>query len=134
MDKELHERALHLGWSRAIVTLKGTADVSAEVKLMGGRVGRRLQLINGMVVELPNGQLRVLAEHPAVARIDHDRPTRGLMGMVSATTGARTVRQAFGLDGAGVGIAVIDSGVANWHDDLTYTGTNTAVRVSGGQR
>ena len=31
-------------------------------------------------------------------------------------------------------MAVIDSGIANWHDDLSYHGTSTKVRVVGGQR
>src|SRR5262249_39669778 len=32
---------------------------------------------------------------------------------------ARAVQQALGYTGSGVGVAVIDSGVASWHDDLT---------------
>ena len=33
-------------------------------------------------------------------------------------------RSTSGYDGAGVGVAVIDSGITAWHDDLTYMGTN----------
>jgi hypothetical protein len=33
-----------------------------------------------------------------------------------------------------VGVAVIDSGVTAWHDDLTHHGSSSAVRTSGGQR
>jgi serine protease AprX len=39
-----------------------------------------------------------------------------------------------GFTGAGVGVAVVDSGVAAWHDDLTYNGSSSLVRTSGGQR
>src|SRR5207302_1352885 len=37
----------------------------------------------------------------------------------SLTVGTRAVRQMLGLTGAGIGVAVIDSGIATWHDDLT---------------
>src|SRR5687768_17492057 len=134
LGKELHARATRAGWSRVIVTLNGSADVRAEVVRLGGTVGRRLALINGQVVELPNGQLKQLANHPAVARIDEDRPTRGLMSRVAVLTGARKVHQTYGYDGAGVGVAVIDSGITSWHDDLTYQGSNAAVHTNGNQR
>jgi serine protease AprX len=44
------------------------------------------------------------------------------------------VQQQLGFDGAGVGVAIIDSGNTVWHDDLTYHGSNPAVRVVNGQR
>src|SRR5207248_568653 len=37
----------------------------------------------------------------------------------SITVGARVVQNSMGLTGAGVGIAVLDSGITAWHDDLT---------------
>ena len=40
------------------------------------------------------------------------------MERTSATVGATTVRSDLGLDGTGVGVAVIDSGIAADHDDL----------------
>jgi serine protease AprX len=40
--------------------------------------------------------------------------------------GATTVHDQFGYDGAGIGIAVVDSGITSWHDDLAA--------VNGGQR
>ena len=134
IDTALAARATHGGWSRVIVTLKTGGDAGAEIKKLGGRFGRRLSLINGMVIELPNGQIKKLAAHPAVARLDFDRPTTAHMALVANTIGARYVRQAYGYDGAGIGVAVIDSGVVGWHDDLTYVGSNPAVRVSGNQR
>ena len=134
IDETLATRAKRSGWSRVIVTLKPGADVATEIGKLGGRFGRKLQLINGMAVELPNGVIKRLAAHPAVARLDFDRPTAAHMARVSNMVGARYVRQAYGYDGAGIGIAVIDSGVASWHDDLTYAGSNAAVRVSGNQR
>ena len=37
------------------------------------------------------------------------------------TVGARTVQETLGYTGAGIGVAVIDSGITTWHDDLTNT-------------
>ena len=50
------------------------------------------------------------------------------------TIGARAIQSDWGYDGAGVGVAVIDSGITNWHDDLTYQGSSSRVRTVGGQR
>ena len=134
LDRALNDRAVRAGWSRVIITLKAGDLVSAEVVKLGGRLGRRLESINGRVIELPNGLLKRLADHPAIARIDEDRPTRALMSRVASLTGARAVHRTLGFDGAGVGIAVIDSGFTSWHDDLTYTGNNPAVQTRGNQR
>ena len=40
------------------------------------------------------------------------------MERTAATIGAVAVRQQHGYDGAGIGVAVIDSGMASWHEDL----------------
>ncbi len=86
---------------------------------MGGRLGRRLGLINGQVVELSNAQLRKLADYPGIASIHWDRPTTGHMSRASLTIGSRLAQVVYGYSGAGIGVAVIDSGVTPWHDDLT---------------
>ena len=83
IDPALEVRGNHTGWSKVIVTLKPGAQVGAEVSKLGGRYGRKLQLINALVVELPNGQIKKLAAHPAVARLDLDRPTKASMARVA---------------------------------------------------
>ena len=134
IDSALQSRANHGGWSRVIVTLKPGGEAGAAISKLGGRFGRKLNLINAMVIELPNGQIKKLAAHPAVARLDLDRPTKATMARVANTIGARYAQAVYGYDGAGIGIAVIDSGVTGWHNDLTYQGSNAAVQVNGNQR
>ena len=56
------------------------------------------------------------------------------MNRAGVVSGARAVQEAYGYDGAGIGVAVIDSGVTAWHDDLGYRGTNLKVKVVAGQR
>jgi len=135
LDRKLNDRADRGGsnTSRVIITLKPGWDGSNDFKQYG-RLGRKLGLVNGQVVELPNWLLRKVADLPMVESIHWDRPTGGQMNRASITVGARSVQTDLGWDGAGVGVAVIDSGVANWHDDLTYHGSNPAVRVVNGQR
>jgi serine protease AprX len=134
LDRKLNDRASMGGSSRVIVLMKPGWTADSEATKLGGRLGRRLGLINGRVLELSNTQLRKLADYPGVARIVHDRPIGGEMNRVALTVGAREVQQNMGFTGAGVGVAVIDSGVAGWHNDLSYQGLSSLVQTSGGQR
>ena len=103
--------------TRVIVTLLPGAQLPPEFKKFA-RNGK-LDLINGQVLDLPNGMLKRLAEHPSVFRVHHDRPTKTHNYRTSVTVGARAVQETLGYTGAGIGIAVIDSGISSWHDDLT---------------
>ena len=51
----------------------------------------------------------------------------------AVTTGARAVNELMGLTGVGVGVAVIDSGITSFHDDLTVASSST-VYPYGNQR
>jgi serine protease AprX len=137
LDNELKARSGRLlGTSRVIITLKPGHDQNAsqEVRKVGGRLGRRLRLIDGLVVELPNRVIKQLAERPEILSIHYDRPLGGQMNRTSVSTGARLVQQQLGYKGAGIGVAVIDSGITDWHDDLTPQGTSPNMRSVNGQR
>jgi serine protease AprX len=134
LDKHLNERASKGGTTKVIVILKPGWSADAEAKKLGGKLGRSLDLINGKVVELPNGQLKQLADYPGVDRIVYDRPTAGELNRVAVTVGARAVQQTYGYRGAGIGVAVIDSGITSWHADLTYQGFSSLVKTKNGQR
>ena len=108
--------------TRVIVTLMPGATLPAEFKRFGQN--RNLDIINGQVLDLPNNVLRKLAANPNVFRLHYDRPTRTHNNRTAVTVGARDVFWSYGYTGAGVGVAVIDSGITNWHDDLVnYTRT-----------
>ena len=119
LDKELTFRALHhkaLRTTHAIVTLKPGAALPPGLERF---TTRKLGIINGYVVDLPNGLLKLFAAHPSVFRIHYDWPAAKFDSRTSLTVGAAAVNQSMGLTGAGIGVAVIDSGVTTWHDDLT---------------
>jgi serine protease AprX len=92
--------------------------VTALVAQLGGIPGRQLPIIEGLAADVPNTALTALAASGAVLRIAADRPTIGTDERTRATVGASDAWQSFGYDGAGVGVAVIDSGVTPAHDDL----------------
>jgi serine protease AprX len=120
LDKELTSRAEHsnpLATTSVIVTLQPGAKLPAEFKKFA-RAGK-LNLINGHVVDLPNRLLKQLAAHPDIVDVHYNRPIFKHNFRTSLTVGTLAAQRAFGVTGAGVGVAVIDSGVATWHDDLT---------------
>jgi serine protease AprX len=125
LDKELTFRSERLAASaktRVIVSLKPGAELPAEFKAFQRRNGK-LGIINGRVLNLPNGVIKRLAEHPDVFDIRYDRPLAKTNYTTTLTTGSYAATQGMGLTGAGVGVAVIDSGIAPWHNDLTNRST-----------
>src|SRR5215208_3370690 len=75
LDGELTRRANgrnSLATTRVIVTMQPGAGLPSEFKKFA-RNGK-LELINGQVLDLPNGVLKQLAAHPSVFRVHYDRP------------------------------------------------------------
>jgi serine protease AprX len=120
LDAALRARAhAPRGTSRVIIqTADGTAPEKV-VKEVGGRAGLRLPFLHGQVADIPDTALLELARHPGVQALSLDRRVRGTMARTAATVGTPFVWESLGFDGAGVGVAIIDSGVAAWHDDLS---------------
>ena len=134
LDKILAGRAGKPGKSRVIIIVKPGADAGDEVHKLGGKMGRRLRLIHGHAIELPNSAIRELARRSEILSMHYDRPTGGEMNRVAVTVGARAVQNDLGFDGAGIGVAVIDSGITSFHNDLTYGGVSTLVKTLADQR
>jgi serine protease AprX len=121
LDTVLRHRARQLaGRTRVIVEFVGDADV----RLLGKRAatGRRLGR-SGQVAEVDNTELANIASNPRVKRVMLDRPVFATLQRTGLSTGATLVRQQLDVIGRGVGVAVIDSGITNWHDDLYRSGS-----------
>jgi serine protease AprX len=103
--------------------------VSWLISALGGTPGRSLRILDARAARLPNAAVLTLAASPVVKRIALDRLTFGFTERTSATVGADVVRQQLGYDGAGIGVAVIDSGVTNWHNDLADPAAPETQRV-----
>jgi serine protease AprX len=138
LDRKLNDRSERggVGLSRVIVTFKPGVNIDSVEYLAkyAAKRGRKLTIVSGEVVELPNFMLRKLADDKRVLSIVHDRKTGGDMNRSAIVSGARAVQELLGYDGAGVGVAVIDSGITSWHDDLGYQGHDSRVKVVAGQR
>ena len=119
-------------------TRVGDSDVHRRVRrrqrqrpaghLNGGRAGRKLGG-KGRAARISNALLKRLADDPKVKRVHRDREVTASIARTAITVGAKNVHAQYGYTGAGVGVAVIDSGVTPWHDDLTIA-NRTGQRVT----
>ncbi len=137
LDATLATRAGQPGVSRVIVRSTGATDVTAKIRAHRGQAGQRLALVDAYVAEVPNDALSALAAADGVAGVHLDRPVGALL-----TPGAGKLAgnlqgvssSALDFTGAGVGVAVIDSGLTSWHDDLARVDAGRALvgqRVAG---
>jgi len=106
------------GSARVIVRATDVSEVETRVAAAGGRIGRRLTSINAVVAEVPLSSLVYIASLPEVLGVSLDRQIEGTLERTAAAIGARWVTERLGVDGTGIGVAIIDSGVARTHDDL----------------
>lgn len=118
LDQLLEKRASQGGDSNVIVQFTDDTDAASTLKRFG-KVGKKLGIINGFAATIPNGLLKQLEKESKVKRISLDRSVEGFNGRTAVTVGSRAVNVLMGYEGNGIGVAVIDSGVAPYHDDLT---------------
>jgi serine protease AprX len=111
------------------------AHLSAQVQRLGGQILVRHGVIRALTVQMPARSVRALARHPDVVSISPNRETARTASTLEAISGAltSTVRSYgsttsySGLDGSGVGIAVLDSGVMKQH--ASFQNAVAATRV-----
>ncbi len=92
-----------------------------------GQVHRTFRSIPAVHMTVPFSSLASLAADPRVAYISPNRKTTGLLDITTQTVKANQLWQS-GFDGSGVGIAVIDSGVAA--HSKTSTPKTVCIRAS----
>jgi serine protease AprX len=93
----------------------GLLDIGKLLSL-GGIITQQYTVIPGIAVTLPSAVVSLLALDPAIAYISPDRQLAGTLDYTAAAVNAQVAYQS-GLTGAGVGVAIVDSGIYN-HPDL----------------
>ena len=110
------ERRLTAGGAATISVIVPGSD--ALVQTLASRYGARIKkgVKGGAVLEVTDGQLAALSEDPAVTHLSGDARVQRTMDVTSESTGATQVWSGVGalrgFTGRGIGVAVIDSGVA----------------------
>src|SRR5256885_1812262 len=119
-----------------IIQFKGRprASFDADLSKNGGHAKADLVNFNSRVMELPPPAVAALAARPDVGFVSLDR-TNISFGHVSLTTGADAIRvtngtNTKGLDGTGIGIAILDSGIDINHTSFLDRSKNCRVIVS----
>jgi subtilisin family serine protease len=132
LDSILQQRAPTFGRSRVVLRAGSASSLAAllpNLPFLGARLVSRLQIIDAVVLDVPNFSLPILGVSPHVRRLSIDRPVFGANERTGATVGATAVRQELGYDGTGVGVAIVDSGISAAHDDLSApSGGNRVAR------
>ncbi len=106
------------------------------LRLLGirGRVRRSYRNIEAIAIELPPSVVDEVADHHDVEYISFDLPTQ-MSGHIETTTGAALARNygtsATGaIDGRGIGIAILDSGVDYTHHAFRSNSSTSRVKMN----
>ena len=92
-------------------------DLDNRLRGLGCAVYCRLPLINSVAIRVPVARLKSLADMQSVARISEDVVTTKHDEFTVGSTGEDVAFQNGGLQGTGLTVAIIDSGI-NHHRDL----------------
>ena len=121
---------------RVILQSDGAASpaLASLLRRRDVKAAGRFDSVGARVVEIPARLVEQLAEQKGVRFVSLDRETVSF-GHVSYTTGADDVRESAGtnvagLDGTGVGIAILDSGVDTKHTAFLDRSNNVRVVYS----
>ncbi len=100
-----------------VVTWAGRPDVPRATRAVGPfEVTRRFRLVDGFAARLTAAQIRALAGVPGVFRVEEDFEVSPVMDEANADYGTAAARTAFGVDGSGVRVCVLDTGVDPNHE------------------
>jgi serine protease AprX len=121
-SRDLQQRAAGAnGMVTVIVQYRQMPNSSSfrTMQMGGAAIKSRLHTIRAVTMRVPVSMLAVLAKDPNVAYITPDRPVSLTSANEDYTTAveADVAAAQFAQDGTGVGVAIIDSGVAD-HADL----------------
>ena len=94
---------------------------------LGARLNHRLAMVKAIALTIPVSALPALEADPDVISLSLDHPMKELDDTSDVATGMPSAWNA-GYNGAGIGVAVIDSGINDSHPDL-WNSTETHSRV-----
>jgi len=101
----------------AIVHSTNTCDhIRDHITSLGGKIKYELPFIGAIAVELPTKVVGHVAQHHQVEYVHDDAKVFKTMDVATLAVNSKLVNQS-GYSGKGIGIAVLDTGVA-LHDDL----------------
>src|SRR6266704_1587444 len=98
-----------------------------KVQNKGGVLKTKLDSIKGAHYSVPVEALDALADDPDVVYISPDRGVSPTLDYVTAAVNAPVAWNIYGLDGSGIGIAIIDSGIHNYDDFKDASAHNRTV-------
>src|ERR1035437_1107795 len=104
-----------------------TAAHYATMQGRGGRLQSKLHMIKGAAFTIPVSALAALEADPEIASVTIDHPMNVMDDLTNGATGVQAAWTS-GYTGAGVGVAVIDSGINDSHPDL-WNSSGTTSRV-----
>ncbi len=104
-----------------------TAAHYAAMKQRGGHLNAKLHLIKGAAFTIPVSALPLLESDPAIVSVSLDHPMNVMDDLTDDAIGVDSAWNS-GYTGAGIGVAVIDSGINDSHPDL-WDSTESHSRV-----
>ena len=119
MDRSLEKRAVDASRSHkttVIVMLEPGTDLPDHLQKYS-RFGR-LNAVDAHVLDIPDNELKDVALLPQTSHVHADGIVHGLDFRTNITSGSFFANYNLGLTGAGVTVAVLDSGITGLHDDL----------------
>src|SRR5215203_7080355 len=101
---------------------KPGGQLNALLAANGVKIRKHFDNLDSFALELPGRVVDALSNFPEVSFVSLDSEIRTLGGHVAHTTGADNVRSMSAdgaLDGNGIGIAIVDSGIYGEHTSFT---------------
>ncbi|MFQ5878527.1 MAG: S8 family serine peptidase, partial [Acidobacteriota bacterium] len=135
LSRDLRGRIRALGADdlvSVIVQTRGEPSAAHLARLhgRGGQIRWRHATVQGYTARIPASQIEAFAEDPEIERVSHDTPVRAHLDVaIRAVRADAASVETTGLDGSGVGVAVIDSGVQGHPDLLRRRGEPQIVEV-----
>ena len=106
-----------------------TEEHHQKVVALGGRLNAKMDFIKSAHYTVPSSALAALAEDPDVAYVTPNRAIKPMFDMTTVQTVHSDIGMVYGYFGAGMAVAIIDSGIAPSTDFNNYVGGSTASRI-----